>query len=65
MKVVIEYQGKRYESVETTDPTPEEVSESIFKDLALMQKFKMNLADGGVLILGDRALQSAVILVLP
>lgn len=65
MKVVVEYQGKRYESKCNADITPAEAVEVLYKNFSNTTKFTMELADGGNLILGERALQSAVILFLP
>lgn len=65
MKVAIEYQGKRYESNETTEHTVGEVSEMFYKSFDDMTKFKMELPGGGALIIGKDALQSAVVMFLP
>lgn len=65
MKVVIVFHGNRYESQETTDHTADEVSELFYKDFSSMDKFKMELAGGGSLILGKDAVQNAVVMFLP
>lgn len=65
MKVIVEYQGKRYESKENTEHSPDEVAEMFYENFDSMRKFQMKLADGGSLILGERALQSAVVMFLP
>ena len=65
MKVVLEYQGNRYESAENTGHTADEVAEMFSAKFSLMDKFKMELKDGGSLLIGNKAIQSAVLTFLP
>jgi len=66
MKAIVEYQGKVYEGEENNHT--EEISaiaDAIFENFDSMTKFKLNLAGGGVLIIGKTAIQSAAIIILP
>jgi hypothetical protein len=65
MKIVIEYQGNRYESIENSDTTVEEMSEAIYKNFQDLNKFTMRTKGGGAILLGKEALQGAVILFVP
>jgi hypothetical protein len=65
MQVVIEYQGKQYRSKENNDHTPSEVCDMFYEKFELLEKFKMELHDGGVMIFGKQALQQAVVMFLP
>ncbi len=65
MKLVIEYQGKQYESVENTNHTCEEIADAIYENFSEMTKFQLEMPNGGILILGERALKSAVFIFLP
>lgn len=65
MKVVIDYQGKIYESGETNDYSADDFAEMFYENFSEMTKFKLGLASGGSVILGERALQSAVIMFIP
>ena len=65
MKVVIEYQGKTYESEETSEKSAEEIAEMFYENFSDMTKLKFKQKDGSVFLIGERALQSAVIMFLP
>ena len=65
MKIVIEYQGKRYEGGESAEKTPKELAETLFTEFSSMEKLKMELTGGGFLVMGKQALQSAVVMILP
>ncbi len=66
MKAIIEYQGKVYEGEEkASQETHNAVADAIFENFDSMTKFKLNLAGGGVLIIGKTAIQSAAIIILP
>jgi hypothetical protein len=65
MKMILEYQGKTYETMETDEKTAEGVAEVFYKNFDGMDRLKMNLADGSFLVIGKAALQSAVLRFLP
>lgn len=65
MKIIVEYQGKQYESKRDDENNAEEISEMFYENLADMNEFKMELVGGGSIVLGKIALQSAVVLFLP
>ena len=65
MKIIVEYQGKQYESKSDDEHNAEEISEMFYENFADMNKFKMELVGGGSIVLGKIALQSAVVLFLP
>ena len=61
MWMELEYQGKTYKT-KTTDQTDQDKAvETIYENLAKMDRMKMDLEDGSILIIGKDALQSAVI----
>lgn len=60
MKVIIEYNGKTYESVETDESTAKELHEEIYRRMDESEKFRMELKDGGYLVVGKEVVQSAV-----
>lgn len=65
MKVVVEYQGKRYESAaENAGRTHKEAAADYYGMIEGERKLNMQLADGSIMVLGELALQSAVVIFL-
>ena len=60
MQVIIEYDGKTYKSA-IDERDHEEAAEAFYK-VSPMEKFKMELEDGSMLLLSKIAVQSAVII---
>ena len=65
MGIVIEYQGKTYEGECSPLEKPDKYANELYEHLEEMTKLRMRLAGGGVLLLGNIALQSAAIKILP
>jgi hypothetical protein len=65
MRIVIEYQGKTYEGECSPLEKPDKYANELYEHLEEMTKLRMRLAGGGVLLLGNIALQSAAIKILP
>ena len=66
MKAIIEYQGKVYEGEEVASQESHgAIADALFEKFDSTTKFRLNLAGGGVLILGKNAIQSAAITILP
>ena len=65
MRIVIEYQGKTYEGECGPLEKPDKYANELYEHLEEMTKLRMRLAGGGVLLLGNIALQSAAIKILP
>jgi hypothetical protein len=65
MHIVIKYNGNTYTSAPNNDKTAEEVAEMFYEDFIEMGKFKMLLNDGGVLLIGSKAVQEAVFIFMP
>jgi hypothetical protein len=57
----VEYQGKTYKTKATDKISQDKVAEELYKNLSNMDRLKMELEDGSIIILGKIALQSAVI----
>lgn len=55
MKIIVEYNGKVYESIDVGDINPEQ----FFRNLHSDTTFRMKLKDGGTLVLGTIATNSA------
>ena len=60
MKVIIEYNGKTYESVEIAGMTAKEMHDKISDFMESCTKFRMELKDGSYLAVGKEVMQSAV-----
>lgn len=65
MKIVIEYDGKRYVSKATDEKVDKEAADSLYAQLSEMEKIQVELEDGGWLLMQRDALRRAVILILP
>lgn len=65
MRIVVEYHGKVYKSKETCEVSVEEAANAVYENFSTLNKIKLDLEDGGYLVLGERALQSAVFMFLP
>jgi len=68
MKVILEYQGKQYigkESADFSDEDTKELIEAIYENMGSINRYKMELEDGSILILGKDAIQSSVIKIIP
>ncbi len=65
MRIIIEYQGNTYEGEHSHLDTADKCAEELYKNLEEMEKLRMRLHGGGVLLLGKIALQSAAITILP
>lgn len=65
MKITVIYDGKEYESEDSDEMKTEEIAERLYEQLEENQlnRFKMKLKDGGFLLLGEYAIQSAVIII--
>jgi hypothetical protein len=61
MKIIVEYNGKSYESAENNDMTAEEVKTVMYERFDDFTKLEMELKMGGYLILGPDAVRSCVI----
>lgn len=65
MKLEITIDGKTYVSVATDKVTPSEAAEQIYNQIDAYTKLKVDLEDGGVLVIGKEAVQRAVIIFKP
>lgn len=64
MKFIIDYAGKTYVSVDIDEATATEVAETFYNDLERANKLKIDLKDGGYLLLGSNAIKSCAIIIL-
>ena len=64
MKIIIEYQGKTYESPISNEYTAKQLKDSMYKELDSIEKFSMELKGGGFVMLCKDALRSCVIKIL-
>jgi hypothetical protein len=61
MRMEMEYQGKTYK-MKATDEMPQgKVAEGFYKNFPNMDRLKMELEDGSIIVIGKIALQSSVI----
>jgi len=68
MKVIVDYQGKRYEGAETADEKglkPDVIDSFFNHTIGNIGKFRMELQGGGWLILPKQACETAVFMFLP
>ena len=65
MKIILEYNDKTYESAETDDEKAGEIFETFYDNFSNIDRFKMILKDGSLLIIGKAAIQSAVLIFVP
>lgn len=64
MRIIVKYEGDTYTSKESSeDGTAEDVKELIYRDFGQVEKFTVELEDGGHLILGPDAVKRAAIIV--
>lgn len=61
MWMELEYQGKTYKTVTTDEMDQGKAVEVFYENFSKMDRMKMELEDGSILIIGKDALQSAVI----
>ena len=64
MKIVIHYQGEQYQSKEACDVTAETAATNFYEGVSESDVFKMELQDGGYVVLGKEALLRAAVLFL-
>jgi hypothetical protein len=64
MKMIIHYDGNTYETPSTDEATVADCAEALYSDLQRMNKLKIELKDGGFLLLGEQAVRRCAIMVL-
>lgn len=64
MKIIVEHNGKTYESAENNDMTAEQVKIAMYESFEDFTKLEMELKTGGYLILGRDAVRSCAITIL-
>ena len=62
VQISIDYDGKTYLSKPSEEATALETKDAIFEVIAQMNKLELELETGDFLVMGGRALQSAVLL---
>lgn len=65
MHMIVEYEGKVYRTKETDEVAVAEAVDRLWPHMDDLDKFKMELDDGSVLLLGKEACRRAVFLVVP
>lgn len=61
MRMIVDYNGNRYESASNNDVTVEETTNSIYEEINTFSKLKIELKDGGFIIFGESALKLCAI----
>jgi hypothetical protein len=64
MKIIVEHNGKTYESAENSDITAEQAKIAVYERFDDFTKFEMELKTGGYLLLGRDAVQSCAFTIL-
>lgn len=64
MKIIIDYNGKTYESRQSTTTTVEQMKQAIYSGFDDFMELEVELKDGGYLILGREAVRSCAIIIL-
>lgn len=65
MIIKITYNGITYESMDFPERSVEEYSDYIYDNIARFNSFRMEMPNGGLLVLSGEALRESAILVLP
>ena len=65
MRITLIYEGETYESEETDKVTMQAAHDSIYADMADLDKLTMNLRGGRRLVIGREAVQRAVLVFSP
>ena len=61
MRIIVEYDGKVYESSETLEVTQDQCVAALYKEFSHTDKIKMQLAGGDWIIFGKDVVQRAII----
>lgn len=60
MHVEVDYNGITYISKETSEISAEELASKVYDSVAELDRFEMNLKDGGKMVIGPNAVKSCV-----
>jgi hypothetical protein len=64
MKLIVEYGGKTYESIEDNSTSAEQVKTAMYNMFEESTKLQLELKDGGYLLLGRDAVRSCAVIIL-
>jgi hypothetical protein len=65
MHIEIDYKGKTYVSKEMEEVTMQEAVDAVWENFSELSKFRMELVEGGLLLLGRDAIQSCAFRICP
>lgn len=64
-QIVVHYDGLMFETKDTDEATPAQLCEALYENLESVDKLKLELKDGSILMMPKDAVRRAVILIVP